>query len=472
MSDLDANIPMISAGSFQNPRRGSQRLPMVCGDMTGGDAGLWPAVCVDTAGRIYALAGHAVLSQADGNQVRVFDKDGLEITGFSFDHANDLEGQGQIATVSFPKLSASDISVTASSRAFVSASGGLGDFGPGMRLVTSGFGESRNNGDFRILTASAGSITVEGGELADEAAGASVVLAADQRRAEPLGVQAMGLTDEGGLIENPVSLLKHLLTEVGGLAADDLEPSSFSRAWARAEALGYRAAGVVQSPLSLANLASRLLGCFLGSWWRGGDGRVKAHLDLGPGSVNEGELAYSLRGEHLSQVTASAKLDEVVNQAGALYGPDFIAGDYASELDSAQCRDLASQGQYGVREQILELPWVRRSQDALTICQRLVSLLARPRRNIACQEDSLGGLALEKGDAALISVPWLADGDGLPLCNQIVRVLSIEPALDTGTIRFSLLDTGYYKTLAYPADGVYPAGGAVLAGGERDRRRY
>ncbi len=472
MSDLSAKLPLKSAGAYASPRRGSQRLPLVYGDLTGSGGGLWQAVCVDTVGLVYALAGHPVLSAAAGNQVRVFDRDGLEIKGFAFDHANDLEGRGEIATITFPVVTASDVSVSAASGSFVSAGGGLGGFGAGMRLVTSGFSNARNNGSFRVLSGSASALAVEAGQLVDEAAGAAVTLAADQQRAEPLTMAAMGMADADGLIANPVSLLRHLLTEVCGLSAGELEPTSFSRAWARAEELGYRAAGVVESPVEIASLVSRLLGCFLGSWWRGGDGRLKAFLDLGPGAASDGELAYSLRGENLRQVEAAARLDEVVNQAGALYAIDPAGGGYGAELDAAQCRDLASQGLYGVREQVLELPWVRRRADAETICQRLVSLLARPRRTITCEEDALAGLVLEKGDAALLSVPWLADGHGLPLCNQIVRVLSIEPALDTGTIRFTLLDTGYYKTLAHPADGSLEAGGAVMAGGERDRRRY
>ena len=81
-------------------------------------------------------------------------------------------------------------------------------------------------------------------------------------------------------------------------------------------------------------------------------------------------------------------------------------------------------------------------------------------------------IPLEKGDAALLSVDWLYDQEGRSLKNQIVRVLGLEPQLDQGTMRFTLLDTGLYKTIAYLADGTRQADGSTEAGLERDRRNY
>ena len=64
------------------------------------------------------------------------------------------------------------------------------------------------------------------------------------------------------------------------------------------------------------------------------------------------------------------------------------------------------------------------------------------------------------------------DPQGRPLKNQIVRVLGLEPDLDAGTVGYTLLDSGLYKTLAAPADGRSLADGSLEAGGDRDRNDY
>ena len=250
------------------------------------------------------------------------------------------------------------------------------------------------------------------------------------------------------------------------------DQTALSRAWSRAQALGYQAAGVVSRPVSAASVLTEIMGSFLGSWWRGADGRLKLFLDLGPGSTNESELTSVFSQAHLSNISVSARLSELVNQARAFYCLNPCLGEFEAFFTGEDARDLRSQGLHGARTQDLELKWVRHLSTAQTICSRLVGLLAAPRRFITCQEDALASIPLEKGDAALFSLDWLYDSAGRALKNQIVRVLGMEPQLDQGTIRFTLLDTGLYKTMAHLADGGRPADGSSQAGNERDRRNY
>jgi hypothetical protein len=195
-------------------------------------------------------------------------------------------------------------------------------------------------------------------------------------------------------------------------------------------------------------------------------------MDLGPGSATEGELTFAFRQEHLSQVSAQARLDELTNAAGALYAYNPLAKEYEAALEPAETADAASQGLYGAREANLELDWVREEAVARTVCSRLVGMLGQPRRYLSLADDSLAGLVLEKGDVCLVSLDWLADSTGQALVNRIMRVLSVEPQLDKGVIRSSLMDTGFHKTVAYLADGSRLAGEGLLAGGERDTSRY
>lgn len=408
MPGLDASLSLKRAWDYSAPRRPSDALPLVYGEMGGGEiaggggggGGLWNAVCLNAAERVYALAGHPLLPIASGNQVRLFDQTGalIDPAGYSLNLAHDYQGQGLIATATF---------------------------------------------------------------------------AADQGAAEPLGVRAQGKPDQqGDLIVNPLAVAIDILLTAGGFSEDDLDSSAYGRAWSRAQALSFRAAGAVVAPLSAASLLTEIMSDFLGSWWQGADGRIKLMLDLGPGSLDEGELAASLAEAHLKDVSVLATLANLVNRAPVYYAYNRLSESYEVALDGGEGQDLASQGLYGLAERQLGLKWVRDSGTAAQVGRRLVALLSTPRRIITCEEDALTNLPLERGDAALLSLSWLGDELGRPLVNQIVRVLSMEPQLDQGVIRFTLLDTGFYKTLARIADGSLIAQGPALAGGERDRREY
>ncbi len=401
MLDLNTEISLKRAWLYANPRRPSLELPLVWGDLTsGGSGGLWKAVCLDIDAYVYALAGHALLPMADGNQVTLYDQDGAVINSSDYtlnlDHG--YQGQGSIATATFSQ---------------------------------------------------------------------------DAKDLEPITVRAKGRADaQGDLIENPVDLVSDVLFNLAGADAEEVETTSLSRARARAEELGYEAAGLVARSTTLGGLLTEVLSNFLGSWWQGGDGRLKVFLDLGAGSLSEGELGCSLRQGNLSQLQVSAKLSEMVNRAEIHYCHNQALGEYEAGYDGSDGQDLKAQGLYGLVSRTLELKWVRAAEVAQTISTRLVSLLGRPRRVITCRENALTNIPLEKGDAALLSLAWLSDERGLPLKNQIVRVLGIEPDFDGGALNYTLLDTGFFKTEIYPADGTREADGDSVAGSARDRADY
>jgi hypothetical protein len=306
---------------------------------------------------------------------------------------------------------------------------------------------------------------------------ATATFGEDAQALEPIGVAALGKPgDDGAVLVNPLAVARDLLAVAGG-DDEELDPSAYGRAWSRAQALGWRAAGVVAAPVSAASLLTELMGDFLGSWWLGADGRLKLSLDLGPGSLDEGELAAVFSQANLRNVSVTAKLANLVNRARVFYRHNPLTELYAAQIDGQAddgqaCEDPRSQGLYGLREREVGLKWVRDRRTAALLGERLVALLGAPRRIIACEEDALVNLHLERGDAALLCLDWLGDELGRPLVNQIVRVLALEPQLDQGTIRFTLLDTGFGKTTAALADGSLLAQGPELAGGARDRKEY
>ncbi len=105
-TDLQETYLLARSGRYANPRRTGDVLPIVYGDLTtGGDttSGVWTCPCIDTVNFKYAVASHPVLSLAQGNSVTVFDRDKAVIspTQYTFSESENVEGQGEIATLTF-----------------------------------------------------------------------------------------------------------------------------------------------------------------------------------------------------------------------------------------------------------------------------------------------------------------------------------------------------------------------------------
>jgi hypothetical protein len=101
LSDI---LTLTKTNIYSAPGETNAFLPKVWGDMSenSGDAGLWTAPCLNVNSHDYCLAGHPILSEANGNVIRCFDRDGTELTNFTTTTAGDYEGQGVIAYVTFP----------------------------------------------------------------------------------------------------------------------------------------------------------------------------------------------------------------------------------------------------------------------------------------------------------------------------------------------------------------------------------
>jgi hypothetical protein len=94
------------AGRFDNPLNTNDRLPIIYGDLSDGPN--WRAPCIDTVNYVYCYAGHVVLSEAAGNDVRVF-VNGLEINpvDYTFNHAD--PSYEYMATITFNSSAEGDL---------------------------------------------------------------------------------------------------------------------------------------------------------------------------------------------------------------------------------------------------------------------------------------------------------------------------------------------------------------------------
>lgn len=92
------------SGRYSFAENQNDLLPVLYGDLTenSGNHGITSCPLIDTTQHVYCIAGHRVLSTADGNIFRFFDRNGDEITsGFSVVADGDYEGHGTIAYVIF-----------------------------------------------------------------------------------------------------------------------------------------------------------------------------------------------------------------------------------------------------------------------------------------------------------------------------------------------------------------------------------
>lgn len=396
MNSLQDTYALRKAGDYSRPRRASQAIPLVYGDMRAEQGGgVWPAVCVDSANHVYAYCGGPALSAQEGNQVRVFTREGQELTGFTFNHHHDLEGRGAIATLTF-------------------------------------------------------------GE--DVSAG------------EPLSLSGFGRASGRGLLQNPLDVLRDFLGEYCGLEEERIDNASWARARGQCEVLGQRAAGAVTKDQAVSQTLSELLSCFLGSWWLDARGRLRVSLTQGPGMLAEAETAACFRGAETADAVLEASLDNLCNRLTCSYAYNWVSGEYEGYDDGRAEAEPRSRSLYGDQARSLELPWLRDKASARAVQRSLVGAFAFPVRLLSLTQESFASLHAERGDYVWLSCPWLRGSQRQPLVNQLMRVLSVEPDLDKRTIGFTLMDTGFWKTLAYPADGSLPADGAQQAGSRRDTR--
>jgi hypothetical protein len=103
LSDLSEYYYLNRAGRFDNPLNTNDKLPIVYGDCSDGPN--WKAPCIDTVNYVYCFAGHAVLSVANGNDIRVF-VNGLEVDPIDYVFNESDSSYENMATITFASAAA------------------------------------------------------------------------------------------------------------------------------------------------------------------------------------------------------------------------------------------------------------------------------------------------------------------------------------------------------------------------------
>ena len=102
-TNLQDTYSLGRAWQYANPRTATEYLPIVYGDIKGGNYGLWNCPCIDTVNFYYLIADHIILSAANGNVFTVYDKDGAAIDSAGYtivdDHTD--ENSKHVAIINF-----------------------------------------------------------------------------------------------------------------------------------------------------------------------------------------------------------------------------------------------------------------------------------------------------------------------------------------------------------------------------------
>jgi hypothetical protein len=107
MARLTDKFYLGRAGAYPDPLNTNDLLPVVYGDLTDGDDGVWRLPRIDLIvgtpnTPVYCYAAHETLSAANGNTVTIYE-DGMELDPglYAFNEADDYESLGTISTITF-----------------------------------------------------------------------------------------------------------------------------------------------------------------------------------------------------------------------------------------------------------------------------------------------------------------------------------------------------------------------------------
>lgn len=389
------------AGRYAKPLNTNDRLPIVYGDLTDGTLGLWECPCIDTDNYVYCFAGHEVLSVANGNSITVYENDlELDPSLYSFDEANDYEGQGTIAIINFttPKT--------------------------GSIITVRGMGKP----------------TATGGAT---------------------------------LMDNIVDIVNDFLTVENDFTSSIYEATAKARAAQVFTAQSYAAAGVINEDAEIWEIVTEMMASFLGGAYLDGDGELVLEIDDNTIPYQYGQAGVIPRGE-AELLSAAQRLGNIINRCPCNYRYSWRVGEFKAQTDDSAHASAISQGVYGAREPgtPYQFYWCRDLTSVQTIQDIIVAKLKDPVYEIEIEDQTLCRVGNDIGDIIIHSADMLYDSAENPLYNHYWKIIGVDRDFNTGKVAFRALQTAYYLTVAYLADGTHLADGSIHAGSDRDAAIY
>lgn len=273
----------------------------------------------------------------------------------------------------------------------------------------------------------------------------------------------------GALIENPALIVEELMKNLWGFDDQDISALSKSIAESTADALGYKAAGMITADRSPAEVLTEIMSDFSGNWRISGNGRLEIYFLVDEG-IEKIHPAVNLPADTPALVEMETTIDSIINQVPVFSAWNEASGEAILFEDGDAEKDSGSQGLYGVRipeAGVRTLKWQRQSASVQSMQGLIVDHFKRPSRIIRIQDTTMRGILLQPGDYATFTVKWGLTEFLETLINQIGEVLSISFDLDSHACEYVLRDSGFFLTTANLLDGSETLGGGWLLGGER-----
>lgn len=433
---LDDTWYLKRASLYANPLNDNNILPVVFGNLTDGNYGIWEVPCIDTVNHVYCFAAHAVRSQT----IQVWVK-GASVDPSAYD------------TVQF----------TDSGSDTVDISGVLADpdaYSAGDVLVDPSrytFNESNNyesKGNIATIT------------FDDDMGNATII------------VKGYGKNDSNGdLMENPIDIINDILTVENSFTSAIYNTTSKAMAKDKCRKNDYKAAGIINNDVVLWDLLQEIAACFLGAIYY--DANKELCIDIDDNTaIYSGATIIPQRDIYFRG--AAQSLENLINRCPATYRFNYVSGKYHAYDDGEDWEDLVSQSVYGLRvpENAYQFPWCRNAATVNKVQELIVEKFKNPLWIVDIDAKSLKYHNLDVNDVICATIKDLFGKDlGLTLneyINQFFKIVSVEPNYTEHKIALTLHDSGKYLTgNNFIADGSYMADGSIMAGNlTRDINEY
>jgi hypothetical protein len=229
------------------------------------------------------------------------------------------------------------------------------------------------------------------------------------------------------------------------MAEIDLDASSKAATKQLFTSQQYTAAGVQQEDMTYWDIMTEMMGSFLGWCYMNGEGVPTLSIDDG---VTSQAGAIVVPRSEAPLVEARMRRENLINQIRGDFAYNYLDSEFSIQSETTDCRDLVSQGVFGIREpDPYEFPWCRDITSVKKMQDIIVSRYKDPCYEIEVQDQSLKRLYVDVGDVIAYSADSLYDKLGSPLRNQLWRVISVMPDFEKAMITFRALQTQYYLTV-------------------------
>lgn len=263
--------------------------------------------------------------------------------------------------------------------------------------------------------------------------------------------QGKGIVNATGqLITNPVKVFERI---VGGTASFDA--TNFNKAAILATDLGYVCAGAITSKYAYAVWLNNLAASFLMDWYPGQDGQLRIRLNSS--TLTGLDPTFFLVERDTTDILAESYRENIRNQVPIYYAPTYAQRDrrfregvninYLMYDDGEASQDTISIRRYGLRNAPpLECDWTRNTTTVHLLQARLVELYAGRTWQYEWGETTKQAMAAEPGDYGVFSWFHRYDENGDRMTDRYCQLISKEPHLVGGGLRFSFRETALKYT--------------------------